>query len=178
MNLLDLVIILILVLNMVVGWRQGLLGMLGEMGGLALGLWLGARYTKQMAGFVSTYLVGPAWLLFVLSFLGLFLSGRLTAKVAAAIIKRVVLIPGLSSVDRLTGATLGLGIGTILVTFLVSLLAYLPWPYFVQLVQTSEVGQYFWSVAPVFSRFLWQELGPLLPLPPAKPGIKDPSVWL
>ncbi|NLG86632.1 MAG: CvpA family protein [Firmicutes bacterium] len=178
MNLLDLVIIMILILNMLVGWRQGLLGMLGEMGGLVLGLWLGACYTKQMAGFINTYLVGPAWLLFLLSFLGLFLGGRLAAKLVASIIKRTIFIPGFSTMDRVMGATIGLGIGTILVTFLVSLLAYLPWPYFVKLVQTSEIGQYFWSVAPVFGRFFWQELRPLLPLTPARPEINGPSVWL
>lgn len=169
MNPLDLIIILVLLLNMVTGWRKGLLSILGEMGGLALGLWLGAHYTEHVAGFVSSYLVGPAWLLFVLSFLGLFIAGRLTAKVMAIFLKQVVAMPGLSSIDRLVGAAMGLGVGTIVVTFLVSLLAYLPWPYFVELIQSSEIGQYFWSAAPVFNHFLWQELRPLLPLPMAGP---------
>ncbi len=43
MSLLDLGIILILVFHMVMGWRKGLLSMLGDMGGLVLGLWLGTR---------------------------------------------------------------------------------------------------------------------------------------
>lgn len=170
MNLLDLVIILILVLQMFMGWRKGLLSMLGEMGGLVLGLWLGTRYVGHVAGFVSEYLVGPAWLLFVLSFLGLFVAGKSAAKIIATVTKQAVSIPGISACDRLAGAALGLVIGTALVTLLISLLAYLPWPYFVKLIQTSEVGQYFWSVAPVFSRFLWQELRPLLPLPMISPG--------
>ncbi|MGI6129213.1 MAG: CvpA family protein [bacterium] len=170
MNLLDLVIILILVVNMMVGWRKGLLGMLGEMGGLTLGLWLGVRYTKYVAGFVSIYLVGPAWLLFLLSFLGLFLCGRLTGRIIVAVAQRTVTIPGLSTVDRITGAALGLGIGTIMVTFLMSLCAFIPLPYLTNLIQTSEVGQYFWSAAPVFNRFLWQEIGPRLLFPPVEPG--------
>ena len=60
MNLLDLAIILVLILHMVTGWRKGLLGLLGEVGGLVLGLWLGTSYSRQAAGFVSSYLVGPA----------------------------------------------------------------------------------------------------------------------
>lgn len=178
MNLLDLVIILILVFNMMVGWRKGLLGMLGEMGGLALGLWLGVRYTKYVAGFVSTYLVGPAWLLFLLSFLGLFLCGRLTGKIIVKVAQRTVTIPGLSMVNRIIGAALGLGIGTIVVTFFISLCALIPFPYLTNLIQTSEVGQYFWSVAPTFSRFFWQEVGPRLLLPPVEPGSTGLTVWL
>ena len=68
MNMLDLVLILILVFHMFVGWRKGLFGLLGEVGGLILGLWLGITYFRSAAGFVSTYLVGPAWLLLLLCF--------------------------------------------------------------------------------------------------------------
>ena len=172
MNLLDLAIILVLILHMVTGWRKVLLGLLGEVGGLVLGLWLGTSYSRQAAGFVSSYLVGPAWLLLILCFLGLFLVGLLAARTVATILKRLVVIPGLSNIDRFTGAAMGLAVGTLLTIVLVSLLAYLPWPYFVDLIQSSEIGQYFWSVAPVFNRFFWKELGPLLPLPMAGPRIR------
>jgi uncharacterized membrane protein required for colicin V production len=168
-SLLDLGIILILVFHMVMGWRKGLLSMLGDMGGLVLGLWLGTRYVGHMVAFVTPYLVGPAWLLSALFFLGLFVAGRVAAKAVANIIKRAIYIPGLSSMDRFAGAAVGLGIGTIVVTFVIGILAYLPWPYFVKLIQASEIGQYFWSVAPAFGRFFWQGLGPLLPLPLAGP---------
>ena len=82
----------------------------------------------------------------------------------AIFLKQVVAMPGLSSIDRLVGAAMGPGVGTIVVT-LVSLLAYLPWPFC--RTNTTEIGisgQQHLSLI-----ILWQELRPLLPLPMAGP---------
>ncbi|HKM38944.1 MAG TPA: CvpA family protein [bacterium] len=165
MNLLDLVIILTLIIHMVIGWRKGMFGLLGEVGGLILGLWLGTNYSKTVAGFVSSYLVGPAWLLLLLAFLGLFVSGLFATRMAVTALKRLVSIPGLSSIDGFIGAAMGLAAGSLVAILLIGLLAYLPWPYLAKLIQSSEIGQYFWSVTPVFNRYLWKELWLRLPRP-------------
>jgi membrane protein required for colicin V production len=161
-NWLDLVILLILGLEMVLGWREGLIGVSAKLGGFVLGLYLAARYSGQVAGLLGTYLVGPPLLLRVLAFLALLLAGRYTLLTLGLLLKRTLAVPGLATLDRLAGACLGLAIGTAVVMLLVSLLAWLPWPQLAQAVQASELGQYFWSAAPVFSRFFWGDVAPSL----------------
>lgn len=171
MNWLDVVILLLLGTEMLLGWREGLIGAGTKLGGLALGLYLAVRYSGWLAGLLGAYLVGPPLLLKALAFLAIFLTGRYLLSFAALLLRRALTVPALSTIDRLAGACLGLAIGTLLVMLLVSLLTWVPWPPLAQAVQGSELGQYFWSAAPVFSRFFWQELAPsLTPSHRAIPG--------
>ena len=156
---------------MVLGWRKGLLGMVGDIGGLVLGLWLGIRYSRYIAGLASNFLVGPAWLLFLFVFLGLFLSGRLVGKLSMAAIGKAIGNIGLTTLDRIIGAILGLGIGTVLVSITISFCSIIPSPWLISIIQTSEVGQYFWSVTPIFSEYLWQQVGPRIPFPHIRPSL-------
>lgn len=164
MNWLDVLILLILGVEMLLGWRAGLVGMIAQLGGFILGLFLAARYSGALADALSCYLVGSPLLLRAMSFLALFLAGRYGLALAGKFVKRALAVPGLASIDRLAGAGLGLAVGTLVIILLVSFLTALPWPQLARVVQESELGQYFWSAAPVFGRFFWGNLAPgLLP---------------
>lgn len=176
MNWLDLVILLVLGLEIFAGWREGLVGMVANLGGVVLGLWVAGRYSGDLATLLRRHLVGPAWLLTTLAFLAILLVSRYGLKLVGEVIKRAMAVPGLTTLDRLAGAGLGLCIGTLVVMLVVSFLAWLPWPYFTQVLQNSELGQYFWSAAPVFTRFLWQELAPVRSLPRILPGGQHTAV--
>jgi membrane protein required for colicin V production len=159
-NWLDVLILLILGVEMLLGWRAGLVGMIAQLGGFILGLFLAARYSGAVADALGHYLVGSPLLLRAMAFLALFLAGRYGLALAGEFVKRALAVPGLAAVDRLAGAGLGLAIGTLVVILLVSFLTWLPWPGLSRVVQESELGQYFWSAAPVFGRFFWGELAP------------------
>lgn len=162
MNWLDVAILVILGVEMFTGWRAGFIGMVASFGGLILGGWLALRYSGEVAAVLGEHLVGPSWLLLTLAFLGIFLIGRYSLRFIGELLRRAISAPGICGVDHLAGAGLGLLVGSLVVMLVLSLFTWLPWPQLTQAVQESELGQYFWSAAPVFMRFFWRELVPVL----------------
>ncbi|MBI4328261.1 MAG: CvpA family protein [Chloroflexi bacterium] len=121
MNGLDFVIIAMVTVPALLGWRTGLVSAVLTLGGVVGGFLLAGQLSGWVAALLSPLLAGDAWS----GFLGfaLVLVGTIVVSwVAAFFVKKVLAAAMLGWVDPLGGALLGAAMGSFLVTVLLLIL--------------------------------------------------------
>jgi membrane protein required for colicin V production len=126
--MIDFVLGLALAAMLIRGWLRGFVREALDLVGLVLGLWLAFRLSAPFGDFVTESFgvspevgrIGGGILLFVL--FGALLS------VAAHFLSKVMNLPGLSMVNRVGGAAVAVGWGTVIALILISLISVSPVP--------------------------------------------------
>jgi uncharacterized membrane protein required for colicin V production len=116
---LDLVIILILLLFFLNGFRRGLIQVVGGLAGIILGALLALKYTDGYEGITK-------FLIFALIFI---IANRLTAfafHFLGRLFNLVAIIPGLKSINRIAGGMAGIIEGTLVIGIILFVLEQIP----------------------------------------------------
>ncbi len=126
MNVVDIVIVLLLVLSAIQGFRTGLIqsiaSLVGLIAGIAIASWNYARFIGRLEPILRSEALSAA-----VSFALIALLVMIAAGLIGMVIKKVVHGVGLGGLDRLAGLVFGLLRGALLVTLcVVTLAAFFP----------------------------------------------------
>jgi S1-C subfamily serine protease len=138
-NVLDAVLVLLLVLALVRGWRQGAVVQLAAFGGLVLGLLAGLWAAPGIAGMVATGPGPGAAFLTLASLLVAMVVGQAVGAAVGVRLHRAVHSAGVGRVDRAAGAGVGGALFLLVVWVLAAVLAQGPIPVLAQQIRGSAV---------------------------------------
>lgn len=126
MNVADWIILLALLVSVIQAASSGFFQEAFGLAGLVLGYLIAAWQYRRLAGHFAAY-ISSRWLGEIVAFLAVFLGVMILAGVLGKIVRWLVKEAGLSFVDRILGALLGLVRGCLLVAIvLVSMTAFTP----------------------------------------------------
>jgi membrane protein required for colicin V production len=111
MNWLDIVIIIILIISVVSGIKQGVIKILFSLAGGIIGVVLAGRYSDSLASKL-TFISDPN-IAGIVAFVIIILAVMIIAMILAMVVKKIISAILLGWVDKLGGAVLGLIMGAI-----------------------------------------------------------------
>ncbi len=115
MNIVDYIIIAVLIIFFLKGFKVGIIGSLGWLIGFAVGVWAAGKYVQQVAVWLDQWLHNPA-LSAVVGFVGLVLVVMVIVGVFFWIANKIVnFVPFVGLVNRLLGGVLGIIEGALLI---------------------------------------------------------------
>lgn len=117
MNILDIILIIILVVTGVSGFRKGLISQAFGIGGLLLGIWLGYRFSARIAGWFEMNDEYASLLAFVL----ILIMAIIATYFAGRLVKSVFRMTGFGILDNLGGLVLGVVKISLIVSLLLGL---------------------------------------------------------
>jgi membrane protein required for colicin V production len=147
MNVVDIVLLVILAVFLLLGFRKGLLKEVVSIIGLVVAFWAAMRFTKAAAGLVPKLsLPAREAVAFLVILIGVFLLFQLVG----FLLRKLIRASPLAILDRLGGVALGLLKGGLLLSIclLVLTLAPLPRPW-AEKVEGSYAGRVVRQVAPL-----------------------------
>lgn len=147
MNVIDIVLLVILVVFILLGFRKGLLKEVVSIIGLVVAFWAAMRFTKAAAGLVPKHsLPAREAVAFLVILVGVFLLFQLMG----FLLRKLIRASPLAILDRLGGVALGLLKGGLLLSLclLVLTLAPLPKPW-AEKVEGSYGGRVVRQIAPL-----------------------------
>jgi membrane protein required for colicin V production len=155
MNLVDIVIVLLVVLSAIQGFRTGLIqsvfSLAGLIAGIAIASWNYTRFAYRLMPLINNRPVDEA-----ISFCLIALVVMLVAGLLGMLMKNVIHGVGLGWLDRLTGLIFGLLRGAVLVTLcIVTLAAFFPetsW------LENAQLARYFLGTAHLTTQMTPEEL--------------------
>jgi membrane protein required for colicin V production len=123
MNFFDFIILAIVLLFAILGFRKGFIISLATFAALLLGIWAAVNFSGRLDALLLQYLKPSATWLPILSFSLMFLLVVGVVLLVAKGIEKVVSVIGLGLVNRIGGAILGLVKGVILVSMLIYIIS-------------------------------------------------------
>jgi membrane protein required for colicin V production len=123
MNFFDFIILAIVLLFTILGFRKGFIISLATFAALLLGIWAAVHFSGRLDAVLLQYLKPSATWLPILSFSLMFLLVVGIVLLVAKGIEKVVSVIGLGLLNRIGGAILGLVKGVILVSLLIYLIS-------------------------------------------------------
>ncbi len=119
MNTVDIVLIVLLALFFMNGWRKGFVVTLGQLIGAVIGFWVARAWSGWLADILAKYIhMNPGLLHFIVFIIIFLIIDRLLGLLlglVAYLLKIVTVLPLVSTINRLLGALLGLAEGLVLV---------------------------------------------------------------
>jgi membrane protein required for colicin V production len=119
-------LLIILVVGTVVGYRRGLLRQILELAGLVVSFILALLFASFLAGYVEDRTPLPYSPALVISFVAIFIAGIVGFHFLALAVQKLIRMTLLGWVDRVTGAVLGLITAMLVGSLLISLTLELP----------------------------------------------------
>lgn len=110
MNWLDIVVIVMLIVPTLIGFKRGLIGTVVPLIGIILGIVLAGRFYGSIADWLSTWLHSPSQARIV-GFIIIFVLVMVAMAVLAAVLRRFLGLLLLGWVDKLAGLVFGFLIG-------------------------------------------------------------------
>jgi membrane protein required for colicin V production len=110
LNGLDIVIIVFLVITAIIGFSKGFIKTISTLVGIILGVVLAERFSGSAADWLSTVLHNPI-LVKIAGFAIIFIGFMIISLIIASLLSKLLSLLFLGWVDRLGGAVLGLVIG-------------------------------------------------------------------
>ena len=121
MGWLDIVIIVVLMITALIGFKRGFTKTVLPLVGIILGLFLAGRFCAPMAGWLSSWLESPNQSTIV-AFAVIFILVTVVALALSSLMNRLLRLMLLGWVDRLGGAVFGLAIGGLIPAILLAVL--------------------------------------------------------
>lgn len=121
MGWLDIVIIVVLVITALIGFKRGLTKTVLPLAGIILGLFLAGRFCGPMAGWLSSWLESPNQSTIV-AFAVIFILVTVVALALSSLMNRLLRLMLLGWVDKLGGAVFGLAIGGLIPAILLAVI--------------------------------------------------------
>lgn len=169
MNILDIVIVLVLAAAVISGLRHGFVRQVARFIGFILGLIVAFRFSPDVAHAIkqliapesgsdaSTGLIFLSMSDFVyrlIAFVLLFFMTRFGVRLVANLLHRVVSLPVLNMVNRVTGLLLALIQACIITIIIVNVLQFIPGPKMQSLLQNSIVATWIIDHTPTLTNWL------------------------
>jgi membrane protein required for colicin V production len=122
MNWLDALIIIVILIPMVLGFRKGLISSVLPLIGIVIGIVLAGRYYGSIAGWLSNWLQSEAQTKIV-GFAIIFILVVMAAIFIASVLRRFLSLLFLGWVDKLGGLAFGLVMGSVVAGALLALIS-------------------------------------------------------
>lgn len=114
MNWLDVVLVIVVLMSALVGFRKGLITAAFTGGGIVLGVILAAQLSDKVGDRLSEYLSSEQ-LVSVVSYAGIIVVTTLVASIAGRIVRKVTSLLFLGFADKLGGLAIGTAAGVVIV---------------------------------------------------------------
>jgi membrane protein required for colicin V production len=145
----NIVLMAILAVGTVAGLVKGLIRQVIELVGIVGSFFIAVLFAGWLASVLETNTSIPYSPALVISFVAIFIAGMIAFHFLALALQKLIRMTFLGWVDRLCGGMLGLIVGLIVTSLLVSLVHELPVPRDVRrAVEISEVSMYVRPIAP------------------------------
>ncbi len=118
MNNLDILLIIVLVLSMIEGFRKGFIEELAALIGLILGIWAAIHFSGFVAHLLTNHFDIHAQYLPVFAFIGIFIAVVIAASVLGSIAGKIIKAISLGWLNRLAGLFFGLVKGALILSIL------------------------------------------------------------
>lgn len=118
MNNLDILLIIVLILSMIEGFRKGFIEELAALVGLILGIWAALHFSGFLAKQLESFWEINSQYLPVFAFAGIFIAVVITASVLGSIAGKFIKAISLGWVNRLAGLFFGLIKGALILSIL------------------------------------------------------------
>ncbi|HHW91116.1 MAG TPA: CvpA family protein [Firmicutes bacterium] len=149
MNWLDVVVLFTVGIRTWSGYRRGFILQVFELAGLIAGLTLAVCYYQPLQMNLLRYITLPLPLLAVVSFLLILLGVMLAARLLGYICTHIVKIPGLDTVNAISGALVGALVALVAITFFLSVLQLFSLPPVEAALSESIIAPYLDQYMPV-----------------------------
>ena len=173
MNGLDLVIILIIIGSFIRGYRLGLVRTLINFLGFFIALFLAYQLTPTISPIVQGYLPVPTFensLLHMFSesyqlhymfynaitFILIFIIAKVLLSIASHVLHSVASLPLLATINRISGAFVGIIQAGLIVIILIHVISVMPWQELKQYIEASTISTYLMSLTPFFTELLYK----------------------
>ncbi len=132
MLIIDIILLIILLALLVYGWRTGLIKTVGGLIGLIVGIILASRYFQIVADWVLPIVDNRENLAKIIGYLVVFVAVNVIIGIFVSILTSIFkIIPFLTTLNRLSGAILGLIAGVFGIGFLIIMIDKFPFSEFV-----------------------------------------------
>lgn len=121
MDWLDIIIIVVLVITTLIGFKRGLIKTVLPLVGIILGVFLAGHFCGSMAGWLSPWLQSPNQSRIV-AFAVIFILVTVVALALSSLMNRLLRLMLLGWVDKLGGAVFGLAVGGLIPTMFLALI--------------------------------------------------------
>jgi membrane protein required for colicin V production len=154
MNFFDIIIIALIALLVINGFRKGFIVSLATLAALILGIWVAVHFSNYLDSTLMEHLKPSRKWLPILSFTITFLLVVLGILLVAKLMEKLFDMVGLGFINRFAGALLGLLKGVILVSVIIFIVAAID-PKGKWLTPADKKGSFFYSrVEPVFPQLM------------------------
>ena len=116
MNFIDLILILIILLFAIQGFRKGLIYEVASLAGLILGIYASFHFANYLEGYLTDYLNVPEIYSTVTAFILIFLLVVIALHFVGKIIENIIDLVALGFINKLAGSVFGLAKGIILIS--------------------------------------------------------------
>jgi membrane protein required for colicin V production len=116
MNFIDLILILIILLFAIQGFRKGLIYEIASLAGLILGIYASFHFAGYLEGYLAEYLNVPEKYSAVTAFILIFLLVVIVLHLVGKIIENIIDLVALGFLNKLAGSVFGLAKGIVLLS--------------------------------------------------------------
>jgi membrane protein required for colicin V production len=116
MNFIDLILILIILLFAIQGFRKGLIYEIASLAGLILGIYASFHFAGYLEGYLTEYLNVPEKYSTVTAFILIFLLVVIVLHLVGKIIENIIDLVALGFLNKLAGSVFGLAKGIVLLS--------------------------------------------------------------
>ncbi|OEF99336.1 hypothetical protein BHF71_01730 [Vulcanibacillus modesticaldus] len=173
MNVLDLIIIVVAAGSFLRGYKLGLIRQLINLFGFFIALIMAYRFSDDLALYLMDIIPTPYFensTLYMfseyfqlqnmfyssLAFVIIFIISKILLNIGGAILNQIANLPGLATINRLTGAFIGLIQSTILIIILIHVITVMPWQELQQYVESSYISSFLMDITPVITEKLYE----------------------
>lgn len=172
MNGLDLIIIIILIGSFIRGFQLGLIRQLIKLLGFFIAIFMAYRFSGELAPYLQEYI--PAFefketSLFYFSqvfnlqnmfynaiaFFLIFIITKFILQIGGSILNQIANLPVLATVNRLSGALIGLLQAILIVVIIIHVISVMPWQEMQIYVEGSSISEYLMKLTPILTTELY-----------------------
>ncbi|HHW56016.1 MAG: CvpA family protein [bacterium] len=169
MNWLDVLVLVTVGIRGWSGYRRGFISQAFELAGLIAGLFFAVRYYYPLQIQLSRYAALPVPVLAVASFFLILLGVMLAARLLGSICTQMVNVPGLGTINALSGALAGALVALVTIAFFLSVLQLFSFPPVEAALSASVLApyldQYLPALLDLVEGCLPDDAGPAWPRP-------------
>lgn len=172
MNWLDILIIIIVVLFTIRGYREGLVKQLINLFGFIISLFVAYYYYDKLAPYLVELIPAPnfdsssfyfitqnfdleAMYYNAIAFIIVFIIAKILLSILLVIIDQIAKLPGLAAVNRLAGAIIGFIQSAIILAIIVYFASIMPWEQVQSAINESSIASNFISMTPAIKANLY-----------------------
>ncbi|MEA1939374.1 MAG: CvpA family protein [Candidatus Caldatribacteriota bacterium] len=131
-NWIDISILIIVLINIIIGMRKGIIAGIINIIGISMAIFLAIFWFGEVGGYIAFHIHTSREVANIIGFVLIFLGICIIAKILELMLKKIFSLLFVSWIDSLGGALFGLIKGSIIVGILLVIASFLPTPAFIK----------------------------------------------